>query len=103
MFNIKQIASLDFCNMSVEDLSFTLASMKATMSQYGHEQLAGIEAPNWLIEGVRSAARELNEKIRDQRAATLKKMKMQRENLRTAEEKRSDLDRQIAELEKQID
>ena len=100
--NKSQCQHMDFCNMSVDDLASNLADIKASMAQYGHDELAGIEAPEWLQEARRAAARELNEKIRDQRASTLKRMKMTRENLRTAEEKRAALDHQIADMEKQL-
>lgn len=97
-----QVVNMNFCDMSVEELAFSLAGLKAQISEYGHDELAGLEAPEWLQEARRSAARELNEKIRDERMATLKRMKMTRETLRTAEEKRTALDQQIADMEKQL-
>lgn len=96
-----QIQTCDFCNMSVEDLGFVLANIKSLMSQYGHDELAGLGAPEWLTEARRAASHEFNEKTREERLATLKKMKMQRYDLLPKVEKLADLDRQIAEMEKQ--
>lgn len=61
-----------------------------------------LEAPDWLAEKLTSLRKEIVSRRRDNIERALKNAKARREALRTAEEKRNDLDKSIAALEAKL-
>jgi hypothetical protein len=59
----------------------------------------GLEAPDWFEPTVASLRREIKTRTADARAARLRDLKNRREALKTPDEKRSAIDKQIEELE----
>ena len=83
----------------VDDLIIAKVALRNLDAGY---QDAGIETPEWVIDGINDLEREITNRNRAQLTKDLKKAKARRYALASADEKRKTLDSQIAELEKKL-
>lgn len=82
--------------VALEDLMALSAFATSLLSAYDAHKVA---VPEWITDANAALSREIKTRVRDELEARLKKIKAQRESLKTAEEKRAALDREAAELE----
>lgn len=78
------------------------------LSAYGRILLAefetlGVQAPEWVEENVKAVRREAKSRNRDSLAASLREKKARLETLKTPDEKRRALSKEIAALEKDLE
>jgi len=59
----------------------------------------GVDLPAWFEPTVSSLRREIKSKLQDAKAARLRELKARRATLATVDEKRTQIDKEIAELE----
>jgi len=83
----------------VEELIELRANARAIFAEYEAQKL---DKPDWLNNAVNDLDREIAARVRDERARRLSEAKARRSSLKTTEEKRQDLDREIAELEETL-
>jgi len=81
---------------SIEEAIFAAENMQALAAGYEKRKL---EIPEWIANKLDEVEAYINVQVMAERKASLKKLKMRRSTLATAEEKRIDLDKQISELE----
>lgn len=81
----------------VEEVITLLALAKTIRNEFStHTQV--IETPEWLDDKIRSLERELTLRTADVLEKRLREAKARRDSLKTAEEKRKELDAEIAAL-----
>lgn len=74
-----------------------------SMSAFGKSLRAEFEAqnisvPEFVDDSLRSIKREIESRVADRRAARVRELKAQREGLKTAAEKREQIDKELAAL-----
>lgn len=85
--------------LQVEELMVAQAQLQTIDAGY---QDLKLETPEWVIDKLQEVATEIKLRVQSELARRLKVAKARRSNLRTADEKRRDLDLEIAELEKAL-
>jgi len=88
----------------VEDLDIeTLLLSKAQLKTIddGYQELK-IETPEWVLDRISEVSMEINQRVRGELQKRLRNAKSRRSALRSADEKRKDLDVEITELEGKI-
>lgn len=93
---LDQLRNLNLDRIDIEDAIAGLAFGKTVAAEFGAQKLP---VPEWLQEKNEALAREINIRRRDQLAATKKELLRERDKLRTADEKRADLDRRLSEID----
>lgn len=93
---IEKLKNLVVAKFSLEELIELRANARTIYSEYQTQKVA---APEWLNDAVVSLDREIRSQVHDELARKLSEAKARRSQLRTTEEKRGDLDKEIAELE----
>ena len=91
--------SMDVRSASLDELVLAHLEVSQTIAAY---QGLGLDVPERLAGLVKDIKREVDERVRADKERKLKAMRARREALKTPDEKRSGLDAQIAELEKQL-
>lgn len=61
-----------------------------------------LETPEWIVEKLADVNTEIRMRVKSELQRRLRNAKARRAALKTADEKRRDLDQEIAELEKQV-
>ena len=84
---------------SVEEL--ILAQNQLKIIDAGFQELK-LEPPDWVLEKLSETGHEINMRVKGELMKRLKSAKARRSALRTADEKRKDLDAEIAELESKL-
>lgn len=84
---------------SVEELFLAQAQLRTIDSGY---QDLSLDTPEWIIDKLGEIDREINLRVKSDLAHRLKIAKARRASLRTADEKRKDLDAEIAALESKL-
>jgi hypothetical protein len=84
---------------TIEDLILAQAQLR-TMD-IGFQELQ-LETPEWITAKLSEVGHEINMRIKGELLRRLRQAKARRSALRTADEKRGDLDREIAELEARV-
>lgn len=94
---IEKLKNLVVARYSIEEL----IEMRATARMIYEEYTSGqkLNAPDWLSNAVNELDREIADKVRDERLRRLSEVRARRAQLRTTEEKRSEADQEIADLE----
>ena len=82
--------------LDVADLIGLSAFARIATDEYAKH---GLTVPEWVTDKQNLVAREISTRSADAKAARLKDLKARRAALKTAEEKRVDLDAEIAKLE----
>jgi len=95
--NRRQVEALDFDDL--DDLVMGLIELRNIKRGYGE---LGLDAPDWLQNKLREGEVELNYRLRDAKERKLAKLKLQKERLKTPDQKRSDVDAEIAKLESEL-
>ncbi len=89
----------------VEDLgtveALMLARYQLQVIDKGYQEL-GLETPEWVSDKMLDVEREITFRVKSELQRRLKTSKARRSALATADEKRSSLDADIAELEKRL-
>lgn len=62
-----------------------------------HETL-NVPVPEYVDDNLRAIRKEIGSRLDDRRATRIRELKAQRENLKTAQERREAIDRELAEL-----
>jgi hypothetical protein len=93
------LRNFDANRMDIDDL--------VEMAAYGRMIQAectaqGVREPEWLEPSLKSVRREIASREADRKEKTLRELKARRASLLTPEEKRGQLDQQIAALEKEL-
>ena len=84
---------------NVEELILAKAQLK-TMDD-GYQDLK-LETPEWILDKLAETSREINNRVQGELQRRLRNAKARRSALRTADEKRKDLDDEIAALESKL-
>jgi hypothetical protein len=85
---------------SVEEL--LLAQNQLKIIDQGYQELK-LNTPEWVLDKLSETGREIDMRVRGELARRLKNAKARRSALRTADEKRKDLDAEILELENKLE
>jgi hypothetical protein len=93
---LQQLRSFDPDRGDLEDVVALSSFAKSFRSEFEHNNL---EVPSWLDDKIRELGREIRNRSADNIAMKLKEAKARRAVLRTTEEKRAELDKEIAKLE----
>ena len=80
----------------LDELVELAAEGRAFRAEYEALQL---EVPEWLDNSLKAVRRDIRDRVADSKAARLKELKARRAQLKTTEEKRSELDKEIEKLE----
>lgn len=92
----EKLRNLNIDRLSVDEAVFLLTSAKTFAAGYAE---IGIPVPEWLGDNIRSLEKDVKSRQRDEMERRLREAKTRRNSLRTAEEKRKDIDEEIARLE----
>ena len=84
---------------SVEELFLAKAQLKTIDTGY---QDLNLETPEWVIDKINEVEREITSRVSAELKRRLKVAMARRSQLRTADEKRKDLDTEIAALQNQL-
>lgn len=84
---------------TVEELILAKAQL-VTVDQ-GYQEMH-LETPEWIIDKLNEVDSEIKSRVKSELIKRLRTAKARRAALKTADEKRRDLDAEIAELEKQV-
>ncbi len=87
--------TLDVRSATLDELAYAYAQTELTVK--GYEDL-GVDVPETLRGQLKDIKRESDERVRASREAELAKLQARRNALKTPDEKRADLDNQIAAL-----
>ena len=82
---------------SLDEMVELSAQARAVEAEFG---VQGVDLPGWFDATVSSLRREIKSKLQDAKAAKLRELKARRASLATVDEKRTQLDKEIADLEK---
>lgn len=93
---LEQLKTFSADGMELDGLVELAAAGRSLRAEY---EVLQLEVPDELDTGLKAVRREINDRVADRKAARLKELKARRATLKTAEEKRDELDKQIAELE----
>ena len=96
---LQQLKNFIVDRLDVDELFALSALGKSIHKEY---QERGLPTPIWLGEQMATLEREILARRRDELEKRLKDIKAQRSTLETASEKRERLDKEQAELEKQL-
>jgi len=99
--NVIQIKDVirDIDSRDINDLMLAKASLHQLDGEW---QSLGVETEEWILDGISSLSREINRQNHDKLQKQLRTAKIRRDELKTASEKRKDLDDLISSLEKKI-
>ncbi len=93
---LDELKRFDKDRISIEEA----VALSAYARVYRNEaEVLGLETPDWFDQRVKELHREIEARKADQLDARLTKLKSRRAALLTPDEKRADIDKQIAELE----
>lgn len=96
---LKELRALNHDRIDVDEAIGYLAYAKMVQAEYEH---AGIDAPDWLDAVVKSLRRTIREKTQDRLQARLSEATSRMETLKTPEQKRSELKKEIADLNQKL-
>jgi vacuolar-type H+-ATPase subunit I/STV1 len=96
---LQELRTLQADNVQPEDIVATLAIAKAIRKEF-EESGALVEAPAWLDDKIRSLQRELKLRTADVLEKRLADVRAKRDSLKTAEERRRDLDAEAERIQK---
>lgn len=99
ILQLEQLKNSFLPRMTVEELIVLHGGATDLIDGYTDFKL---DAPEWLQARVKELAREVNARRRDVLALKLRQAKARRETLKPDAEKRTDLDKQIAQLEVEL-
>lgn len=94
--NINSLKNLQIRSISLDEAVAARGELKILATNYDDLKV-GI--PEWITTKIDELEIEIKSQVRSERLADLQKLKSRRSALMTADEKRSALDAQIAELE----
>ena len=81
---------------SLDEMVELSAQVRIVEAEFG---LQGVDLPGWFEASASSLRREIKSKLQDARAAKLRELKARRASLATVDEKRTQLEKEIKELE----
>lgn len=93
---LKELKTFSASNADVEEMIELSAFGRSISAEYA---ALGIEAPKWIEEKQTEVRRELNARLADAREKRKREIRAALTTLRTAEEKRADLAKELAQLE----
>lgn len=93
------IIRIELNELALDELVLLAGALHRATEDYTR---LGIDVPEWLSEKKKLTDNAVTFRIRDEKEHKLKKLKLQRENLKTADEKRKQVDSEIAVLEKEL-
>ena len=98
---INQIKSIvgDLERNNIDTLILAKVNLQSLYNGYDE---AGVEVPEWIVDGINTLNREVTSRNRAALEATLKKMTAQREALASVTEKRNTLDKEIKSLQNKL-
>lgn len=94
---LEKLKNLDVERIDLDEAVELSAIGRVVKDEY---EKNGAEAPTWIDDRLREVRREIRARQADMIDKRLREAKARRASLKTTEEKRADLDREIAELEK---
>lgn len=95
MFNLETLKHLDVERLDFDELIALSAFAKLLRAEYE----SASEVPEWLDDAGRSLKRDLQARQADATEKRLRELKARRETLKTPDQKRADIDKEIADLE----
>lgn len=101
MLTKKQITCFDPCDVELDDLVLFVIQLKQVKDAYTHNFLS-CPIPEWLEPKWREVEAELGTRLRAERERHLRNLKARRETLLPREEKRTQVEQEIALLEKEL-
>lgn len=90
---------IDIRTASLDELALAYSTTKMTINGYTD---LGLDVPEDQVGALESIQREANERVRTERELKLKRAKLRREGMMTADEKRAKLDAEIKALEEKL-
>ena len=96
---IEKLKNLTVAKYPVEELLEFRVWARMIYEEYSTQKL---DHPEWLNSAIVALDQEIKSRVRDERARRLSEAKARRSSLRTTEEKRADLDKEITELEEAL-
>jgi hypothetical protein len=96
---IEKLKNLSVAKYPVEELLEFRVWARMIYEEYSTQKL---DHPEWLNSAIVALDQEIKSRVRDERARRLSEAKARRSSLRTTEEKRADLDKEITELEEAL-
>lgn len=94
---LQEFKSFDAEN--ADDLDELVAMAAFGRSLRAEFDAQNIAAPEFVDNSLRSIKREIENRVADRKAARIRELKAQRESLKTAQEKREAIDKELAALE----
>lgn len=101
MLTKKAIVTFDPCDVDFDDLVLFVIQLKQVRDEYVNN-FRTIPVPEWLEPRWREVEAELNLRVRAERERQLRSLKAQREILLPREEKRTQVEQEIARLEQEL-
>lgn len=99
MLYLLELQKLSVASMTLDDMLAVSAECKILKTEYESHK---VPVPEGLTSKIEDLAREIGLKRRDYLAMRLKSALLKREGLKTRDERVADTDREIAELERQL-
>jgi hypothetical protein len=96
---LELLKRFDVNRMDIEQLVELSAFGRGFEAEY---RTLGLSVPEFVEIQLKSLRREIKSRVADAKESKLRQMKLNRASLRTTEEKRAELDKQIAELESEV-
>jgi hypothetical protein len=97
--NVVKLENFSVRNVSLEELVAVRSDLKTLANNY--EDLK-VDMPEWLPAKIEEVEREISSQTKTEKLARLKKLEARRASLMTADEKRKNVDDEIASLKAQI-
>ena len=96
---IINLKAIEIDTTAIEDLMVIKNQLSVIDSEY---QNLSLDTPEWVTDKLSEAAREINNRVKTELLIKLKQAKSRRGALKTADEKRNDLDAEIKALESKL-
>jgi hypothetical protein len=93
----------DFKNFNVESDIDELVALSAFGKQLRSEfEAQKVTVPEYVSDNLNTISREISSRMEDRRATRIRQLKSERESLKTAQEKRAQIDKELADLGESI-
>lgn len=99
MVDLEKLKSFDADRVDMDEMITLSAAARIVVAEYESNK---VPVPEWLVDGRTSLTRAIDSRRKDSVAKSLKEKKARREALRSSEEKKADLDKDIAALEAEL-
>jgi hypothetical protein len=96
---LSELKNFDAKRMDLVELVALASFGRDLQAEFG---VLGVESPEWIEQNLKAVHREIKSRNADRIAARIREAKTRLETLKTPSEKRTDLQAELARLEKQL-